>query len=328
MAADSIAKLAVLILGDANPLGQALRSGAQMVDRFVSNTNASFAKMAFKKGFQAVAGAVADEVRRGAESLMQYEDRMMAVGKQYDELLMQQGRFTKASVDGTNTLSTQWTNFKQNLADSGAGLASLLIGPLKQLNDLLANTNSARDMQTLRAQADAAEKSVARQVENQKKKNALIEEERRLQAKLIEEAQRKMESDMEALRNRAEAIRESLRTPDEVFRDTISELKVLQSQGLLSLETFSRGIAKAREELTGAAKARRDLFSSTQSVAAVERHTAAGFSAVQSGKAELARIEALEKQQLAEAKNAAKQRDNLIGAVRNIRSVELTPSNL
>lgn len=109
------------------------------------------------------------------------------------------------------------------------------------------------------------------------------------------------------LKERGEELTKSLRTPFEVARDSMRELAELMRQGIISNETYSRGVAQIQEDYAKATKAAKQLKEATRfSVGAVERNTTAGFSAVQAGRAELQRLAEVAKQQLEQEKQQTK----------------------
>ena len=124
-------------------------------------------------------------------------------------------------------------------------------------------------------------------------------------------------ADFNDLLAKGKSLTESLRLPDEVFNDSIAEIKALYDAGVISLETVSRAVQKAQEDLQGASKMG-DEMKATQSVGAAERFTSAGFSAVADGRREMdALVRAEEK--------AAQQRAQTMQLLTQIRDKSAGP---
>lgn len=357
MAADSIAKLSVLITGDANPLGQTLNRASGNIKQFQSSAvtnlkalsagtnllSGNFSSLAgamrlvgagpaaagIVAGTAALAGLVA-VARTSVNALDDLRTSQLAVAEEFKKVT---GKTLDLGFTKDDTLSHQWDRLGAAAKDffaiiaNNTGLYETLVALTSDLAAAWEQVNSW--LKTPEMKATEARVAAAKlEIEATKKKNALLEEQRKTQAKLAEEAQKKAQQEHDALRRRAEDIRESLRTPDEVFGDTVAELKNLANSGVLSIDTLQRGVRDAQDKLNSATKSKKDSLPANVGVGAAERGTAAGFSAVQSGKRELERLCEFERQQLAEAKKAAKQRDELARIVENIRGVTLTPSRL
>jgi uncharacterized phage infection (PIP) family protein YhgE len=117
----------------------------------------------------------------------------------------------------------------------------------------------------------------------------------------FQKAQKESEKMWKSFSDRAVSVAESLRTPAEVWRDTVAELDNLLGMGLITWETYRRGVGKVNEEIYDAQmqqynalmeqmeKGRQSIESfSTPGVGAVTYSSAAGFSAVQSARREQA----------------------------------------
>jgi hypothetical protein len=148
-----------------------------------------------------------------------------------------------------------------------------------------------------------------------KRKNELAKqaaEAKKAEAKAAEEALQKARElaafehsrGMEQL-GRARAIADSLLTPREELMATLGELSILLNAGALSVETYERGIHRAKEEFLEATRLK-DKFTSpgsrSSSVPAAERFTQAGLSAQRGGERELERIAEGQRMALEEAK--------------------------
>lgn len=250
----------------------------------------------------------------GSDLVVQAFEKMSGAG----------GRFENMMVRQTDTLVGQWEKFKENLTIIALEVMKPLVETLKSLlhdiNMALEGLMQLMGIERDRSKIGSGDKARAEQ--RSAAEAAKAEADRT-------EMMKEQDKIAQAIQSRAQSVINSLRTPAEIFRETIAELRSLSEAGAISEEIFARGFAKATEQLEKANEAKRKLLDTTSfRVGAAERFTTAGFSAVQQGQGQLNRIAEFEKQQLVEAKKAAGQRDNQLAAIRNIRSVNLTPSNL
>jgi len=130
---------------------------------------------------------------------------------------------------------------------------------------------------------------------------------------------KRLAAEMEQMRSQAERIAEQVRTPFEVAQDGIAEVQRLFDAGLLTLETYTRQVAKIGQEYVEASKEAEKLqaIQKEQSVGAVTRGTTAGFSAALDGAREQAKQSALQKQQLEEDKKQTQLLTKLIDTVKD-----------
>lgn len=194
----------------------------------------------------------------------------------------------KVLAQGGNTLDTwagQWDRVQENAEKIGVTLgrpiSNVLTRETQQLADILGliadkimpdTLKQERELIALRArQAEAAKVAAEKKAEAEKR----AAEEARLLGEELERQGREMES-------RADALARSLRTPREEMVGALAEAAQLFEAGFLSAENYERAAAAAAEKFQEADKLRANATrAATSSVGAAERHTMAGFSAVQ-----------------------------------------------
>lgn len=229
------------------------------------------------------------------------------------------GTFANMMERQTGTLIGQWSKLKDNISIiAGQALAPLnfaLKNIIEGMNVLLEQTgllgkDSGRGA---REQAQSLEKLKAQKAIAK----AAQEEEQAAKATLAAH-----EKAVAAIASRADALTKGLRSPAEIAADSINELNDLAQKGLISFETYSRGIRQAEDALNKAAKAS-DRFkaSAYKGVGAADKNTIAGFSAVQAGKAELQRMLEVDKQILIESKLQAKLQAETVALIKKQKPV-------
>ena len=263
--------------------------------------------------------------------------RMVDINKEYTSLTGKQGLALGADgkpMGDDDVLSKQWTEAK---AAAGEFMATLLevsgvydgmIGMTRHLaetmqawsHDLkLASDNM---LGTGYLDRDAGMKQMLEEIKLAKA--AAIEWDAFTEAwnanldKMIDQQNEMAEASRRAteqMRNDADQLTKSLRTPAEIFADTISDLRVFAENGMIGMDTFARGIAKAQEDMASATNSRKD-FVAQASVGAAERYTSAGYSAVNSARNEAQAINDFKAQEKAAAARAEAQRNRLIDAVK------------
>lgn len=153
------------------------------------------------------------------------------------------------------------------------------------------------------AASDTATKSV-------KAQSAAIEEANAKMARMNEEA-RKAEQAQQRWASIGERIRDSVATPFEQAQAKLQELSGALDAGAISWETYERAIAKVADEFQRASTGSNSIREPKASVGAVTRDSTAGFSAVQSGRAELQRLE----KQAVEQIRQTRETNRLLGVI-------------
>lgn len=102
----------------------------------------------------------------------------------------------------------------------------------------------------------------------------------------------------EELESRAEAVTKALRTPFEVAKDAVAELNTLFDKGLISLETYGRGVKKAAEGVKDIGKAVAEVVRGP----GIATAASGGFSAIQEARRNEKKREQIEREQLREAR--------------------------
>jgi hypothetical protein len=277
VALDSISKLSVLITGDDAPLSQAMRRAEQTVRTFSSSIDSSFQKMAGKKLFKAVAGAMAHGMAEGFFAFTEVERRMIKVGERHDELAKKLGIFKGVSVNALDTVAGKWDLLWQNMRDGFTPIASRMGVVFDKLNAMFENKPAIQGMRARRAEVEALEKladaAEARREAQEKRQKDLAKE----TADAIEEADNKHRSAFEALQQRGEDLRRSLLTPVEAFREAVHEFNELLRLRMIDSDTFERAVDHARESMNDALRGKKSQ--SLGPVGAAERFTMQGYSA-------------------------------------------------
>lgn len=322
--ATSIAKLAILLTTDTNGMRAGFGQGERLVTSFnrrvsgASGFGASTSGLAaFTKNLNSANGSMnsllglaarnGPIIALGAAFVLLGKRAMESAEKSTQAAVATTDAYEKAwqtvsgqSIDvGNNkidTLTGQWERLKETIGATSNATA----GPLNRaFAEILKVANmAASDMNKslgLRSGPDPRLKQMEDFTKRQTEANAA-------QEKADKEASERATRAHERLKASANSLTQSLRTPIEVFRDTLREIQDLSSQGLIDPNTAGRGISKANKDLQDALKTAEKLRAvmKVPGVAAAERNTAAGASAVASGKAELARLAEQAKQQLAE----------------------------
>lgn len=310
--ADSIAKLAVVITGDASPLAQATNRASNIVRGF-GNEFTTFGQKsgqglnlatqsAYKlsTALSAARGNLGAAFTVGGPALLAITAMTAGVLKlaAAGDTLMQ-----KLGADKLDTWAGQWervneqigimgTTFTTIAAEASSGLADMLAGINESLfPDSVAYTNA------LKARQDAAKKAV----EHGKKQEEANKRQIAINKKAAEEQQRERDAMLDmanARRDRADQIRESVMSPAKEMQRTFHELRSMFDDGLIDEETAMRAGMKAREAFDNASGSRSKEAQARTGAAAAERFTMAGFSAAQSGQRQIEQQLRVQQQQL------------------------------
>jgi hypothetical protein len=372
--ADSIAKLAVIITGDAGPLAAALqkaqanvsswgrgmatmaaqndkwlaglqrmheqtqsqanpfaalnlsaKSAGSSIDRLHAATFKMNTLMSAMRGNVGAAFAVGGPAALGIAAMTLGVFKLANAG---DHLLQ------KIGADKLETWAGQWERVNEQLGIMGLRFTTIAREASGALADTLAGINQALFPDAV-AQVNAikAREAAEKQMALDKEKAAKAAKEQAQANKEAAEAQQKERDallDMaNAQRDRGDAIKESMMTPVEQLRAAFIELRGLLSGGFIDDETAMRAgeaaAARFKEAMGGQAATAQDR----PGVAAANRFTMAGFSAVQSGLRELDRKEEMKKlERLArQGDKANEQRGEILEVLRNQKPIALMEGN-
>jgi hypothetical protein len=310
--ATSISKLAIMLTADTTGLNTGLTRAQAAIKGFGMKINAAGAGNMlgmFARGGAVAAGAAA--IGLSLAGVYRFLKLGVTAGAEFEQ----------AMTDSLDTLSGK-TNA---LRDAFTGLAVAVTGPLREgLGELAIRLSRVMDWAT-KAMGGLTGAEMKKQVAA---REALVKslKDQEAAAQKAADAHKRL---VESMRERGASIEESLRTPVEVFADTMNELRELAGKGFIDPTTFARGTAKARADLIEATKLAKEFKSQTNfSVGAVERFSSAGFSAIQSGRAELLKIIEAEKTQLAEEKKQTALLDEANHLTRTRKPITITRNRL
>lgn len=320
--ADSIAKLAVVITGDASPLAKATGDAAQIVRKFDSDTSNAFANgVKGAKLFQAAIHGAEGSLRglgHLAELSFGVAGPLLAIAgiakATFEFAAAADELNVKLGASELDTWAGQWKRLTENVSTAVGIIGEPLAGAAKEASaafaDLAASFNEwMRPGITAELEAVAhAEERAKEHAKQQAIAKKAAEEAERKRAQAAKEAADAAEKERDAMTQwmheqdrAADSIRKSVATPLEQLKDKFLELRQLFHDGFIDEETVGRAAEQAVDAFR---KAKGELTRDT-GTAAVNRFTTAGFSAVQSGQRELQRLEQIQKDQLAEAKKIA-----------------------
>ncbi len=182
-----------------------------------------------------------------------------------------------SSLEATNDARTPFT-------PAAAGARNQLHGALAPVLELIANVLTEIVSAIARA-IDGFNDffGVADRYIDTKKKIAQASEAELATAEKARKAEEEAAKAREALEKRGIQLAESLRTPIEKYTDTIADLDMLLSEGVISWETYERAVKKANDELEKSEefKKREIKAIERQAVGIVTRGSAAALSAQQ-----------------------------------------------
>ncbi len=312
MAANSIAKLAVMITADANPMqaGMALATKAtQSFDNQIARSRDNMSRLSRQLisaggglgrfggivgglgvaggpvGL-AAAGMVAATAAAGGFALKianlndaAQDLRIQSFRDYADAFEKLNGTKLTGHIGELQKTSEKWAELKQRADEyffrptglSTGGIAKFMTDFIDRHTPGILRMTLASNRQGDKDR-DAETKKLIKQAEHEfelgKKRNEQILETIRERGRLMEESARK-----------AAAVFDSVKTPEEKFDDKLAELVNLSQEGFLSDSIFERAFRQAQQQYKDSTKQAASLMPT--SVGAVERFTAAGFSAVQ-----------------------------------------------
>ena len=216
----------------------------------------------------------------GLKLLPMLQGGSAAIEEQQKRLIELQGTLNNLDTQAIQDSNNAWTELGTALDGLFNQLAVLLapvfqfigelltdiIAAVTQVIDLFNNWNTGTDQltQSMQQQTQAQEAAIIAQ-----KKQA--------------EAEKQAAKAREALEKRGIQLAESLRTPIEKYTDTIADLDMLLSEGVISWETYERAVKKANDELEKSEefKKREIKAIERQAVGIVTRGSTAALSAQQ-----------------------------------------------
>lgn len=327
--ATSIAKLAILVTADTGGMQRGFAQGESYVHRFNSRVvpmNASLnnfvalsrAATGNLTGLLATAGRVGPLIalaaaftKVGTEAIRSSEAAAQSAVKTaeaYNKMVTERGGRPADGFKRSDTLTGQAEEFSKartSAMENEASIARRLGVEYMKVGKVLADdfrqekdwaTGANKRIAAANAQQDQMKKALAHNAEMLR-----IDQERQ---KLDAIKYRAIQAQHEAMKSRGASLTESLRTDTENYISAVKEFQNLYSLGMIGPDTVSRGIEKARKDLEAALKPAQRQMASYKGVAAADRNTMAGFSAVQAGKAELIRLAEQSKMQIAEQKKS------------------------
>jgi hypothetical protein len=337
--ANTIAKLAVIITGDASPLQRSLDKAAMSANNF-ARSSIDGLEQKFKQFNQVLNALSGGNLMGAVVNLGKLAGPIGIAATAAGALAFKLGAISDAQrvAAGANPADT-WagqfdrveTQVGRIAAILGRPIADVLAHETKQVADTLEMI--VRNIMPEWVRQEEARIAAAKRAGEEAKKEAAekkkaAQEAEKAAQKARELADYEKQKGMEQL-GRARAIAESLRTPREELVATLGELSVLLNAGALSVEMYQRGIAKAREDFEEATKVKREFEKpSTQGVGAAERFTAAGFSAVQAGQRELKAIADHAKKQLEAAREQARLTKETNELIRTFEPVQFAEARL
>lgn len=306
----------------ANPF-EAMRFGASGAAGSVDRLNAASVKLSTTisalKGNWGAAFAVGGPALLGIAASALALRRMANAG---DELLQTIG------ADKLETWSGQWARLNEQLGVTGMKFTLIAREATSDLADSLSAINQAMFpdavayVNSIKAR-EAAEKKMA---EDKEKAANAAEKQAKANKEAAEQQQRERDAMLDmanAQRDRADQIRDSVMTPAEEMERTFRELRSMFGAGLIDEETAMRAGLKARKAFDEGSGARANDAQARPGVAAADKFTMAGFSAVQSGLREMDRLERVQKDQLKEEQNQTVVMKEVRDAIKGQTVVEL-----
>lgn len=312
--AESIAKLAVIITGDAAPLARAMGQASAAITKTERSTIKLSSALSALRGNWSAAFGVGGGGALAITAMAAGVFKLAAAG----DHLMQ-----KIGADKLETWAGQWERVNEQLGVMGLRFSTIAAESSSALADTLGGINEALFPDAV-ALVNAIKEREAREksITEQKKKQ---EEANKKQAQANKEAAEAQQRERDALldmanaqRDRGDAIREAVRTPLEEMKATFAELRALLSQGFLDEQTAIRAGEAAAKRFKDAIAAPERAMHTSHGVAAADRFSVAGFSAVQSGLRDLDRLEKVQKDQLAEQKRQTKVQEEIAKAMANL----------
>lgn len=298
MAGTTIGRMAVVLTSDTTRFDAGFGKAASTVSRFRSQVDSGGLPMLNLGRATSVAKAAIGGLNGNMLGLVGNLSKVGGTVAVSGALIVGLGLLAKKAIEardaiavmrGEESLSGEWKKLQENatglLATLGeiTGLHRAAVNEAGTWERILGRVNEFLKTDDMRKREDSFRRQTAFLKEQKR-----IEEERAAADKAASEATKHWLAEM---RGRAEHVSKALRTPGEIFADTVSELNGLFGLGMLSVEQLQRGTAKARDDLKEAADEAAKAVKKFQDnalrpVAAAERFTQAGVSAVNEGRAQ------------------------------------------
>lgn len=314
---DSIAKLSVIITGDASPLGRATAQADGYVRAFERSTGSAMLRAGESAKAMGNAFSVASGNLGKLSSLASLGwvgaivAATVAAGKLAFNLAAISDELEVAA--GGNKLDT-WAGQFDRVQAAATSIAQTLGRPIAEF--LTHETEQLANVLELIADSIMpdyirAEQERAKLLEEQKKKEKEIADQKEKAAKAAkaaaEEQARELERIGRDLQSRADAIAKSIRTPREELVGALAEAQMLFDRGFLTAQQYERAAQNAGRAFANATRMDRPETREsavTPLVGAATRWTTEGFSALQEARQAQQRQAEVERQQLEEQRKA------------------------
>lgn len=340
---DSIARLSVLITGDASPLGQATRQGAGYVKQFeresggslmavgqaARSTSAAFSVAGGNLGKLTSLAAGLNPVHVGlllvaaaavkiTSSLAQAADEAdVSATKIADAYEAAYEKLHGKKIDVGFNKEDSWTGQHERMMQEFGRLQSVLGGPLadgmERISRSFAEVFKMMADDLMSDEQKAQEKKLAllqKQTEELKKQAEAKEKAAKAAQEAAEKEARELARVRKEMQDRADAIARSVRTPREELVASLAELSQLFGAGMLTAEAYERAAQKAGREFAEASKLKDRMEPRESSVSplvgAATRWTTEGFTALQEARQAGARQAEIARQQLEAEREAAR----------------------
>ena len=263
--------------------------------------------------------------RAGADLIPMFIQGSAAIREQMDELRRLQGVITgvefeqiEAANDAMEKLGKSWEGIWAQAAVEVAPVLQDLVELLTEALQLVKSIGSAfggygkyfipvyglllaiKDTWDWITDADATKAAAQEKLDIGEKLLADTKAQHEAEMKAIEETAKARE----ALEAKGASLMESLRNPMEMYTDTIADLNMMLTEGVIGWQTYGRAVAKAQEEIKKSEefKAKEIRVAERQAVGAAIRGQSGTFSIQQKQQRTLERLREEERQQLRQLK--------------------------
>ena len=258
--------------------------------------------------------------RSGMDMLPMLEQGAEAISNTSDEIERLQGKLDAADFDRIQETNDAWTRFKKAVEGVWNQLASLLAPVLTTILNILTSIVStiAKAIQGFRDMIETLTFGLIKFEKYEKAKNRASEAELAA-AEKARKAEEEAAKAREALEKRGVRLAESLRNPIEKYTDSIKDLDMLLSEGVISWETYERAVKKANEELEKSEEFKQKEIKAVerQAVGVVTRGSTAALSAQNKQTRIMEKIAEQNRLELAESR---KRNEKLDAIRRNLKS--------
>jgi hypothetical protein len=259
----------------------------------------------------------------GLKLLPMLQSGSEGIESQREELERLQGTLSKVDTDKIQAANDAWTKLKTAAEGLWNQLAVLLAPVFELVAEVLAEivvwavkaVNAFNKMiNTITFGAVAYEEWTLETNNATKASEAAM-----IQAEKTRKAEEKAAKAREALEKRGVQLAESLRNPIEKYTDSIKDLDMLLSEGVISWETYERAVKKANEELEKSEEFKQKEIKAVerQAVGVVTRGSTAALSAQNKQTRIMEKIAEQNRLELAESR---KRNEKLDAIRRNLKS--------